>query len=154
NPWCQPPQCEQAMRSGCLGSLIPLLRLKRCAHQVAPQLRYCNIAPSAESSEYDVASGHYRASELYPSWSAHSPKADIVALAADVGLGPFPDSCAAARRVYSMISSARPDKDSGTVMPSALAVLRLMANSIFVTCCTGRSAGFSPLRIRAVLTPT
>jgi hypothetical protein len=32
--------------------------------------------------------------------------------------------------------------------PSALAVLRLMTSSIFVTCCTGRSAGFSPLRMR------
>src|SRR6516162_7766164 len=31
------------------------------------------------------------------------------------------------------------------VRPRALAVLRLMTNSIFVGCWTGRSAGFSPL---------
>ena len=39
---------------------------------------------------------------------------------------------------------------SGTVRPSALAVLRLMINSTFVSCCTGKSAGFSPLRMRPV----
>ena len=34
------------------------------------------------------------------------------------------------------------------VRPSDLAVLRLMSNSIFTACCTCRSAGFSPLRMR------
>ena len=38
----------------------------------------------------------------------------------------------------------------GTVRPSALAVLRLMTSSTFVACWTGRSAGFSPLRMRPV----
>jgi ferredoxin len=51
---------------------------------------------------------------------------------------------------YSISSSARPDSGSGTVMPSALAVLRLMKNSTFVACRTGRSAGLSPLRTRPV----
>src|SRR5262249_49623641 len=46
---------------------------------------------------------------------------------------------------HSISSSARPDSGSGTVMPSFLAVLRLMNSSTFVACCTGRSAGFSPL---------
>src|SRR5262245_30196460 len=36
-------------------------------------------------------------------------------------------------------------------MPSALAVLRLMTSSYFVGACTGRSAGFSPLRMRSTL---
>jgi hypothetical protein len=36
------------------------------------------------------------------------------------------------------------------VSPSVFAVLRLMAISIFVTCCTGRSAGCVPLRIQAL----
>src|SRR5262245_1659905 len=35
---------------------------------------------------------------------------------------------------YSISSSARPDSGSGTVMPSVLAVLRLMTNSTFTTC--------------------
>jgi hypothetical protein len=54
------------------------------------------------------------------------------------------------RHPYSITSSARPRSGSGTVMPSALAVLRLMINSTFVVCWTGISAGFAPLRIRPV----
>ena len=49
---------------------------------------------------------------------------------------------------YSMTSSASNCIELGTSMPSALAVCRLMTNSNFVDCTTGRSAGFSPLRIR------
>jgi hypothetical protein len=49
---------------------------------------------------------------------------------------------------YSITSSARPRSGSGTAMPSAFAVLRLMTNSNLATCCTGKSAAFSPLRIR------
>ena len=51
---------------------------------------------------------------------------------------------------HSITSSARPSSESGKVMPSAFAVLRLMISSIFVYCCTGRSAGVAPLRIRPV----
>ena len=56
--------------------------------------------------------------------------------------------CAAAKSPYSITSSARASSVAGTVRPSAFAVLRLMTSSIFETCWTGRSAGFSPLRIR------
>src|SRR5262245_48662541 len=51
---------------------------------------------------------------------------------------------------HSITSSARPSSGSGTVRPSALAVLRLMISSTFTTCWTGRSAGLSPFRIRPV----
>jgi hypothetical protein len=51
-------------------------------------------------------------------------------------------------RRYSIASSARASNESGTVRPSALAVLRLMYIATLVACCTGRSAGLSPLRIR------
>jgi hypothetical protein len=51
---------------------------------------------------------------------------------------------------YSITSSARPSSVNGKVIPSALAVLRLMINSTFVDWCTGRSLGFSPLRTRPV----
>ena len=43
---------------------------------------------------------------------------------------------------YWITSSARSRIDCGTVRPRALAVLRLITRSIFVICCTGRSAGF------------
>src|SRR5262249_3688113 len=50
--------------------------------------------------------------------------------------------------LHSITSSAATSILSGTVMPSAFAVLRLMANSNFTVCWTGKSAGFSPLRMR------
>src|SRR5450755_3475161 len=50
--------------------------------------------------------------------------------------------------LHSITSSARPSSEIGTVIPSALAVLRLRMSSTFVACCTGRSEGFSPLRMR------
>src|SRR5882724_3811622 len=49
--------------------------------------------------------------------------------------------------LHSMTSSARARIEGGTVMPSALAVLRLTTSSKGVGCWTGRSAGFAPLRI-------
>src|SRR5262245_26070215 len=64
-----------------------------------------------------------------------------------------PRGCAADERYerappHSITSSARASSDAGTVRPSTLAVLRLMISSTFVDCCTGKSAGFSPLRMR------
>jgi hypothetical protein len=53
-----------------------------------------------------------------------------------------------AKQTYSITSSAATNSLSGTVRPSAFAVLRLMANSNFTVCWTGKSPGFSPLRIR------
>ena len=52
--------------------------------------------------------------------------------------------------IHSITSSAATRRGCGTLIPSALAVLRLMTNSNLVGCRTGRSAGFSPLRIRPV----
>src|SRR5262249_39020899 len=51
--------------------------------------------------------------------------------------------------LHSITSSARPSSGSGTVRPSASAVFALMTNSNLVGCTTGRSAGLSPLSIRA-----
>jgi len=50
---------------------------------------------------------------------------------------------------YSITSSARARSVAGTSRPSDLAVLRLITNSYLVGACTGRSAGFSPLRMRS-----
>ena len=50
---------------------------------------------------------------------------------------------------HSITSSARASSVGGTSRPSALAVLRLMTSSYLVGACTGRSAGFSPLRMRS-----
>jgi hypothetical protein len=48
---------------------------------------------------------------------------------------------------YSITSSARASSVGGTSRPSAFAVLRLSTRSYLVGACTGKSAGFSPLRI-------
>ena len=53
-------------------------------------------------------------------------------------------------RRYSMTSSARTRMDCGIVMPSAFAVVRLIASSKIAGCNTGNSEGLAPFRIRAV----
>src|SRR3954470_5166214 len=54
-----------------------------------------------------------------------------------------------ARRTHSITPPARPSKVVGKSSPSGLAVLRLITSSYLVGACTGRSAGFSPLRMRS-----
>jgi hypothetical protein len=51
--------------------------------------------------------------------------------------------------VYSITSSARASRLGATSRPSDLAVLRLITSSYLLGCCTGKSAGFSPLRMRS-----
>jgi hypothetical protein len=53
--------------------------------------------------------------------------------------------------VYSITSSARASNMGGTVRPSALAVLSLMANANAIGCWTGRSAALASLRTRSLL---
>ena len=50
---------------------------------------------------------------------------------------------------HSMISSAAINMVGDTLRSSDLAALRLMTNSNLVGACTGRSLGFSPLRMRS-----
>ena len=50
---------------------------------------------------------------------------------------------------HSITSSARASTVAGTSMPSALAVFMLITSSYLVGAWTGRSAGFSPLRMRS-----
>src|SRR5262245_59685432 len=54
-----------------------------------------------------------------------------------------------ATAAHSITSSARASSVGGTSRPSAFAVLRLITNSNLVGCWTGRSPGFSPLRMRS-----
>jgi hypothetical protein len=51
---------------------------------------------------------------------------------------------------YSITSSASASKVGGKSRPSARAVVRLTVNSNLLARWIGRSAGFSPLRIRPV----
>jgi hypothetical protein len=65
---------------------------------------------------------------------------------------PGADSCTAARTPavirHSITSSASASSFAGISRPSAFAVLKLITSSNLVGCTTGRSAGFSPLRMR------
>src|SRR5262249_46693568 len=49
---------------------------------------------------------------------------------------------------HSITSSARTSSVGGTSRPTAFAVLTLMTSWNFVDCITGKSADFSPLRVR------
>src|SRR6266516_1128192 len=57
------------------------------------------------------------------------------------------DRTSFAWRTHSITSSASASRAGGTSRPSVLAVLRLITNSNFVGCTTGRSAGFAPFKI-------
>jgi hypothetical protein len=78
--------------------------------------------------------------------SALPPKADIGWRPCNVRFVPIADIAPS----HSITSSARPISVLGMLMPSALAVFRLMYISNLDTCWTGRSAGLSPLRTRPV----
>src|SRR5262249_4473092 len=51
--------------------------------------------------------------------------------------------------LHSITSSARARTIDGKSRPIAFAALRLITSCNFVGCCTGRSAGFSPRKIRS-----
>jgi epsilon-lactone hydrolase len=58
-------------------------------------------------------------------------------------------ACAWLVSPWTDMTTARASSVSGTVRPSAFTALGLITNSYLVGACTGRSAGFSPMRIRS-----
>ena len=54
------------------------------------------------------------------------------------------------RHLYSITLSARPSSESGTVRPSALAVLRLTISSDFVGACTHLGLPYESHRLQAI----
>ena len=64
------------------------------------------------------------------------------------GLGQLQTQAPQRKVLYSITSSAMASTPGGMVRLSTLAILRLITNSNLVDCTTGRSEGFSPLRIR------
>src|SRR6516165_3075362 len=82
--------------------------------------------------------------------SALPPKADIGTRSRDVRFVPKADilHCGKERR-YSITSSAVASSDCGITRPSDFADLRLILSSYFVGCWNGRSAAFSPRRMRS-----
>ena len=80
--------------------------------------------------------------------SALPPKADMCSALAHVCFGPIADIYH-----YSTTSSASAINLAGISKFSAFAVLRLITKSNLVDCITGKSEGFSPLRIRPTYMP-
>src|SRR5262249_5005474 len=87
-------------------------------------------------------------------------EADMCSAKGNVRFGSKADICGAQRHVrftpkgghqvtYSITSSARASSEGDTDRPSAFAVFRLITSSYLVGACTGRLAGFSPLRMRS-----
>ena len=91
------------------------------------------------------ALGHKRTFAPQNAMSALHPKADMCSATRYVRLVPIADIAP----LHSITSSALASSFCGTARLSALAVLRLIARSYLVGACTGRSAGFSPLRMRS-----
>src|SRR5262249_29423159 len=97
----------------------------KVAHSKGLFVNEAQVIERLDDVRFTPKSGHLRCKQECPLWakSGHAP--------------------------YSITSSARVSTAGGTVRPSALAVLRLIARSYLVGVCTGRSAGFSPLRMRS-----
>src|SRR5215831_1951730 len=123
---------------------------RRCRHQTL-------VAPAAPSTRTSRDFVHWRFADAGcrragqgSSWPAsanlHS-NGPALGLVAEWRSVPIFDSCAAAKRGYSITSSARASSDGGMLMSSALAVLTLITSSNVVGCSTGRSAGLAPLSI-------
>jgi hypothetical protein len=106
--------------------------------------------PQCTANIADESFASKAAEAVRPCTSATPPKADV---SSRLGFRRFSArsrlvQCGKPRR-YSITSSASCCKCRGTLRPSAFAVLRLIASSYFTGACTGRSAGFSPLRMRS-----
>src|SRR6516165_12821086 len=101
-----------------------------------PNTRVCgHFGALQEQFHFEVLREQFHDLDLHLTWSYFLYRAG---------------SCSASQQKarYSITSSASASSLSGIWRPSAFAVLRLMLNSIFVACITGKSAGFSPLRMR------
>jgi hypothetical protein len=92
--------------------------------------------------------GHQRRFEHAPGASAMPPIPDLLLSRSKRRSGP---QAAVSNRskaaLIRSLSSARACNEGGTSMPTIFAVLRLMTNSYLVGAWTGKSAGFSPLRV-------
>jgi hypothetical protein len=99
-----------------------------------------SVGPAYRRRSHTSACPPWQRVEAVVAASVASGAAASVALAA---------ACGNPHLTHSITSSARASTISGTVMPSALAVLRLTTSSYLVGCSAGRSAGLAPLRMRS-----
>ena len=115
-------------------------------HDLAPRDSVRRVVQHSKIYPLLSALGQKQTSKHVRSMSALPPKADMDHHGRDVRFVPKADMAPG----HSITSSARESTDGGTVRPSALAVFRLITVSNLVGACTGRSAGFSPFRMRSM----
>ena len=129
-------------------------RTRRPRTRAAPAIT--STAPFADNSSSEGAASRQASASSFLKYDIRRRASSGCGYAASSGFGqhtvPRADSSRLAKTTiairHSITTSATATSVGGRVRPSALAVLRLMTSSIFVDCCTGKSAGFSPLRIR------
>jgi hypothetical protein len=88
--------------------------------------------------------------EVFVDLSALRSCINVPGLCLERRYAPGHHGCQRDRSNYWITSSAVASSVSGMVRPSALAVLRLSTNANLLGCCTGKSPGFSPRRIRSI----
>src|SRR6516165_10653792 len=153
---CCAPDCNHCRRALCDDDID--IAVNKLSHN-ARVLVECSLRPANVDGQvlpFDVAAPAHTITEraqrgMHQRQACENPDAPDLRLLRD--RREWPSRCAADERdelasSHSKTSSARPDRGSGTVMPSALAVFRLIYNSTLVARWTGRSPGFSPLRTR------
>jgi hypothetical protein len=146
NLWANPDwTARQRKTSQPLRERSHRLALGRSTKRPTPSSRALRaISSRMMKAGTNAASSHWKA--INSKWSIHlrAPAAEQKSCS---------DVRSSTRRrhwaLYSITSSARARSVGGTVSPSALAVLRLIASSYLVGACTARFAGFSPLRMRS-----
>src|SRR4030095_9512004 len=110
----------------------------------------CGVRPTqgafqrAADRRADRADRHLQHADARPLRAADRPGSTPRAL-----IGRPSRGGGAPQGTHSITSSARAITDEGIVNPSVFAVLRLITRSYLVGACTGRSAGFSPFKIRS-----
>jgi hypothetical protein len=107
------------------------------------EIEFATFLHGSNSSTLMSALGQKRTLRCVVTMSALPPKADINWVHHHVRFVPKADMVRCGERHrYSITSSAVASSSGGMLRPNALAVLRLITNSNFADCTTGRSAGF------------
>src|SRR5262249_48324513 len=117
----------------------------------------CNFQPVLPKQHF-AAGRHRAAATARPGHGCNDPVISFagtpVFMSRSIPITAIPElslwdmACDEVPPVHSITSSASVSNLSGISRPSAFAVLRLITNSNFVGSITGRSPGFSPLRMR------
>ena len=148
NPWRNEQRRSSAINSRRFIRSSSQLEETGAEYQVSMVVGFSRCAKCCVANVARGAGSYGSLTDIRTSLSGcpfYSHKADIRAAQREVSFGPIGDI----RDFYSITSSARAKSADGTARPKAFAVFRLTTSSYLVGAWTGRSAGFSPLRMRS-----